>query len=53
VLIGLVTLGAGWLADRPGDVIIYWPGRQIETSIVARFQAETSHQYSILGAIYL
>jgi uncharacterized membrane-anchored protein len=34
VLIGLVTLGAGWLAGRPGDVIIYWLGRQIETSFM-------------------
>jgi HemY protein len=33
-LIGLLALGAEWLADRPGDVTIHWLGHQIETSVM-------------------
>jgi len=25
VLVALVALGAVWLADRPGEVVITWP----------------------------
>lgn len=34
VLVGLVALGAGWLADRPGEVVITWFGYHIETSVM-------------------
>jgi len=34
VLVALVAVGAAWLADRPGDVIILWLGRRIETSVM-------------------
>ena len=33
-LIGLLAVGAEWLADRPGDVTIHWLGREIETSVM-------------------
>ncbi len=33
-VIGLLALGAGWLADRPGDVAITWLGHRIETSVM-------------------
>ncbi len=26
VLIGALSLGVAWLADRPGDVVIVWQG---------------------------
>ncbi len=34
LLIGLLAVGAAWLADRPGDVTILWLGRRIETSVL-------------------
>lgn len=34
VLVGLAALGAGWLADRPGEVVITWFGYRIETSVM-------------------
>jgi len=33
-LIGVLALGAEWLADRPGDVAITWLGRRIDTSVM-------------------
>ncbi len=30
----LLSLGVAWLADRPGDVVITWQGRRIETSLM-------------------
>ena len=34
VLVGLLALGAAWLADRPGDVVVTWQGLRIETSVM-------------------
>jgi HemY protein len=34
VVVGLLAVGAAWLADRPGDVLITWQGRRIETSVM-------------------
>ena len=34
VLVGLVALGAAWLADRPGEVVVTWQGMHIETSVM-------------------
>jgi HemY protein len=34
VLVGLLALGAAWLADRPGDVVITWQGQRIETTVM-------------------
>lgn len=34
VLVGALALGAAWLADRPGDVLITWQGWRIETSVM-------------------
>jgi HemY protein len=34
VLVGLIALGAAWLADRPGDVVVTWLGYRIETSLM-------------------
>ncbi|HEY4408112.1 MAG TPA: heme biosynthesis HemY N-terminal domain-containing protein [Xanthobacteraceae bacterium] len=33
VAIGVLALGAAWLADRPGEVAITWQGLRIETSV--------------------
>lgn len=32
-LLILLALGAHWLADRPGDVVITWQGYRVETSV--------------------
>ena len=34
VLVGVAALGAAWLADRPGDVVVTWFGYRIETSVL-------------------
>ncbi len=34
VIVGLLALGAAWLADRPGEVAITWQGLRIETSLM-------------------
>ena len=34
VLVGLLALGAAWLADRPGEVVVTWQGQRIETSVM-------------------
>jgi len=34
ILIGALSLGVAWLADRPGDVVIVWQGLRIETSLM-------------------
>ena len=34
ILIGLVAIGAAWLADRPGEVTILWLGQRIETQVI-------------------
>jgi HemY protein len=34
VIVGLIALGAVWLADRPGTVAITWQGERLETSVM-------------------
>jgi HemY protein len=34
VVVGALSLGVAWLADRPGDVVITWQGLRIETSLM-------------------
>jgi HemY protein len=34
IVVGLLALGFAWLADRPGDVMLTWQGRQFETSLM-------------------
>ena len=34
VIVGLLAAGAAWLADRPGEVVITWQNRRIETSVM-------------------
>jgi HemY protein len=34
IIIGALSLGVAWLADRPGDVVITWQGWRIETSLM-------------------
>jgi HemY protein len=34
IAIGALALGASWLADRPGDVVVTWQGMRIETSVM-------------------
>ncbi|HML07822.1 MAG TPA: heme biosynthesis HemY N-terminal domain-containing protein [Xanthobacteraceae bacterium] len=33
IIVGALSLGVAWLADRPGDVVITWQGWRIETSL--------------------
>jgi HemY protein len=32
IVVGVLALGAAWLADRPGDVIVIWQGMRMKTS---------------------
>ena len=34
IIIGALSLGVAWLADRPGDVVIVWQGLRIKTSLM-------------------
>ncbi len=34
IIVGLLSLGFAWLADRPGDVLVTWQGLRIETSLM-------------------
>ena len=34
LVVGALALGAAWLADRPGDVVVTWQGMRIETSLM-------------------
>jgi len=34
IVVGALSLGAAWLADRPGDVVVTWQGLRIETSVM-------------------
>jgi HemY protein len=34
IIVGLVSVGVAWLADRPGDVLITWQGQRIEMSVM-------------------
>lgn len=34
IVVGVLSLGAAWLADRPGDVVVTWQGLRIETSVM-------------------
>jgi HemY protein len=32
IVVGVLALGAAWLADRPGDLIVTWQGMRMKTS---------------------
>ncbi|HEY6258858.1 MAG TPA: heme biosynthesis HemY N-terminal domain-containing protein [Xanthobacteraceae bacterium] len=55
--IAVLAFGAAWLADRPGEVVINWQGRHIETSVavltmaVALVAALAVLAWSILRAV--
>jgi HemY protein len=34
ITVGVLALGAAWLADRPGDVVLTWQGFRAETSLM-------------------
>jgi len=34
IVVGALSVGVAWLADRPGDVVITWQGLRIETSLM-------------------
>jgi HemY protein len=34
IVVGALALGAAWLADRPGEVIVTWQGWRLETSLM-------------------
>ena len=41
LIVGLLAFAAAWLADRPGDVVVTWQGRRIETSVMVLIIAVT------------
>ena len=34
IVVGALAVGAAWLADRPGEVVVTWQGWRIETSLM-------------------
>ena len=57
VLVGLVAVGAAWLAERPGEVTVLWLGQRIDTSVlvaaaaIALIAAAAVLLWSIVSAI--
>jgi HemY protein len=57
IVVGALALGAAWLADRPGEVVVTWQGWRIETSLmvlgaaVLAALAALALAWSILSAI--
>lgn len=57
IVVGALALGAAWLADRPGDVVVTWQGWRIETSVmvlgaaVVVAMAVLALLWSLLGAL--
>jgi HemY protein len=49
VVVGLLALGAVWLADRPGDVAITWLDHRVETSVMVLAAAVVA--LAVLAAI--
>src|SRR5215468_4753820 len=39
VIVALLAFGAVWFAERPGDVVITWQGRRIDTSVMVLLAA--------------
>ena len=39
IIVGLLAFAAVWLADRPGDVVITWQCRRIDTSVMVLMMA--------------
>ena len=58
IVVGAVALGAAWLANRPGDVVVTWQGWRIETSLMVLGAAALAVLavfallWSILSAIF-
>jgi len=34
IVVGALSLGIAWLADRPSEVVVTWQGWRIETSLL-------------------
>ena len=34
IVVGALSVGIAWLADRPGEVVVTWQGWRIETSLL-------------------
>jgi HemY protein len=57
LVIAALAFAAAWLADRPGDVVITWQGRRIETSllvlvaVIAVLTAVATLLWSLLRAL--
>ena len=46
IVVGALSLGIAWLADRPGEVVVTWQGWRIETSLLVLGAA----MVAVLGA---
>ena len=51
IVVGALSLGVAWLADRPGDVVITWQGLRIETSLMV-FAAAVLVAMAVLALIW-
>ncbi|HEY2528672.1 MAG TPA: heme biosynthesis HemY N-terminal domain-containing protein [Xanthobacteraceae bacterium] len=51
VIVGALSLGVAWLADRPGDVLISWQGLHIETSLMV-LGAATVAAMALLALVF-
>jgi HemY protein len=51
IIVGALSLGVAWLADRPGDVVVTWQGLRIETSLMVLGAALLAAVVAILTVV--
>src|SRR5580658_2763434 len=51
IIVGVLALGAAWLADRPGEVVITWEGFRSKTSLMVMAEA-TLVAVAVLMAVW-
>lgn len=51
--LALVAVGASWLADRPGEMVIVWQGWRLETSVPVALAALAVFSVALLLVVWL
>src|SRR5580698_11554467 len=51
IVVGALSVGVAWLADRPGDVVVTWQGLRIETSLMV-MAAATAAAMVVLAFVW-
>ncbi len=52
IVVGALSVGVVWLADRPGDVVIIWQGMRIKTSLMVLGAAHSLAALAVLLLVW-